>query len=755
MRKYILLGLLLSASLSVHSQNEFADIKEEVNTWYAKIASASTRYSKTPKNIEFTALHYLIEGIVSKGILFEGTLAKFYDMSSIVPNLLLEGRVSYQNNRLVVEGIKYDKTPIGTNKIYGSFYVYNMDDYSMNYKSKKAGPLRIKCSKALYLEGFYYQSPVLVKLNEKNSSIYIDGKTGGKKYSFFSAEIPNYILNDDDTFDVVKIILLVGDEATLCDEKGMVFKGRIRPILQGGDSIIFQLMEGEKIGIPFGPKKQIVNRQNGYIVFTQENNEDNKLLSKETMYVKDDGTMSELWNIGKYYEHCYLAKWTYRNGNYYEGEMKSVVTTDRISYKATKGILKYPNGDRFEGDISTKTVGPFFVDGTTILANGTKLKGNWLEKYKLSDSQWSKVYKCQNPSDAIALAKKLMRSNYYQEYEYSGRIDWFDPKREYRYTLISNNGAFWNIPNTTSYITYDKTKKRYSCRWKRKEIEMEFAVDNKGLRKWEIVYGDNDKPEYINEFTWYPNGEIESIKSYNYNTKKIYLSCNFFSDGTLRSAYQYGLGNSGENILRKSKESHPTYGGYTCKLYDLNGQYERSIRWGIGDSSYGGSAMTPSKFNFDKLKPIVQESDDLILKAKEEKIEEKETEKKVFDEVEQMPEFTSCTYEVPVYNKKGKQIRTTKKEYPDGQAGLSQYLSDNIRYPVIAEENGVQGRVICTFVVERDGSITDIKVVNSVDPSLDKEAVRLLRKMPKWKPGMEKGTPVRVKYTCPVTFRLQ
>ena len=73
----------------------------------------------------------------------------------------------------------------------------------------------------------------------------------------------------------------------------------------------------------------------------------------------------------------------------------------------------------------------------------------------------------------------------------------------------------------------------------------------------------------------------------------------------------------------------------------------------------------------------------------------------------------------------------------------------------MAEENGIQGRVIVTFVVERDGSITDVRVVKSVDPSLDKEAVRVTKSMPNWNPGMQNGGPVRVKFTLPVTFRLQ
>ncbi len=94
-------------------------------------------------------------------------------------------------------------------------------------------------------------------------------------------------------------------------------------------------------------------------------------------------------------------------------------------------------------------------------------------------------------------------------------------------------------------------------------------------------------------------------------------------------------------------------------------------------------------------------------------------------------------------------------EFPGGQAAMMKFLSDNIRYPVIAQENGIQGRVICNFVVERDGSITDVQVVRGVDPSLDREAIRVIQQMPRWKPGKQRGSAVRVRFTLPVVFRLQ
>ena len=93
--------------------------------------------------------------------------------------------------------------------------------------------------------------------------------------------------------------------------------------------------------------------------------------------------------------------------------------------------------------------------------------------------------------------------------------------------------------------------------------------------------------------------------------------------------------------------------------------------------------------------------------------------------------------------------------FPGGPSALMSYLSSNVKYPVVAQENGVQGRVVVSFVVERDGSITDVKVVRSVDPSLDREATRVVKSMPNWNPGKQNGSAVRVKYNVPVSFKLQ
>ena len=100
-------------------------------------------------------------------------------------------------------------------------------------------------------------------------------------------------------------------------------------------------------------------------------------------------------------------------------------------------------------------------------------------------------------------------------------------------------------------------------------------------------------------------------------------------------------------------------------------------------------------------------------------------------------------------------VAEDQPEFPGGDAALMEYLRKNIKYPAICRENNIQGRVIVTFIVNKDGTITEPEVVKSVNPSLDKEALRVISQMPNWKPGYQRGKPVRVKFTVPVNFQLK
>lgn len=101
-------------------------------------------------------------------------------------------------------------------------------------------------------------------------------------------------------------------------------------------------------------------------------------------------------------------------------------------------------------------------------------------------------------------------------------------------------------------------------------------------------------------------------------------------------------------------------------------------------------------------------------------------------------------------------VQTPEKrpEFPGGVQALYKFLSSNLKYPSDAKKEGVQGRVICQFTVNKDGSVTDICVLRSVYPSLDREAVRVISIMPKWEPGEQRGKKVKCKFKLPITFKL-
>jgi periplasmic protein TonB len=112
-------------------------------------------------------------------------------------------------------------------------------------------------------------------------------------------------------------------------------------------------------------------------------------------------------------------------------------------------------------------------------------------------------------------------------------------------------------------------------------------------------------------------------------------------------------------------------------------------------------------------------------------VEKEKEEEQIFVVVEEMPEF------------------------PGGELALRKYIASAIKYPTIAQENGIQGKVFVNFVVDKDGSVSNAKIARGVDPSLDKEALRVVGTLPKWKPGKQRGKSVRVSYTVPISFQLQ
>ena len=155
------------------------------------------------------------------------------------------------------------------------------------------------------------------------------------------------------------------------------------------------------------------------------------------------------------------------------------------------------------------------------------------------------------------------------------------------------------------------------------------------------------------------------------------------------------------------------------EVMDMEEQKEDNTARGVVNQE---GADDVDKFTAVQEQVIVQEPEPEVVKPKEEEI---------FVAVEQMAEF------------------------PGGQAALMKWLSNNIRYPEAAAQNDIQGRVVVKFVVEKDGSIGNAEIIRGVDKDLDREALRVVKKMPKWQPGKNNGVTVRSYFTLPVTFKLQ
>ena len=137
------------------------------------------------------------------------------------------------------------------------------------------------------------------------------------------------------------------------------------------------------------------------------------------------------------------------------------------------------------------------------------------------------------------------------------------------------------------------------------------------------------------------------------------------------------------------------------------------------------------------------------------KVVEKTVENFILD----LPDFDD-KIEIPVYKKPEEAVEVIEdpliwvEQMPEFKGNINKYLSEAINYPTIAVETGMQGKVFCEFVVNKDGTIVDVRVIRGIDRSLDEEAMRVIKSMPAWKPGRMNGKAVRVKFNLPVNFRL-
>lgn len=245
-----------------------------------------------------------------------------------------------------------------------------------------------------------------------------------------------------------------------------------------------------------------------------------------------------------------------------------------------------------------------------------------------------------------------------------------------------------------------------SSRFKKEEYEEEIVINN-------------NKNRYPKEYYW---EEIDNDKNSNKNIKywivtalSICIILYMFWGNTIINKEEIvvkeGETSKDLSILNENNSVSPKSTKGTKEIFNANTHRE------ISENKKASKEIEEVAEDFDANNQVPSFDTE----------ERKEIDQKIFDVVEQAPQFNG---------------------------NLMQYLNDNIQYPVVAEENGMQGRVIVQFIVECDGSITDVKVVRSVDPALDKEAIRVVKSMPKWNSGKLNGKPVRVRFTLPILFRL-
>ena len=622
MKRLLSIAVALILGLELNAQyTSFEEVEGTISKWLENYTTIPQQKIKAKKNsITFNLHGYNIEGYFTKGILTTGQTVVIYNTEN-TPCEILKGQVSYIANRLVVTGVWHKNTTPDSPLLYGSFYVSNTPTNEMVYKDKKASQINIQPKDVLYYRSSINDRPAILETGAF-SYIYLGGEDG-----YLRGKLKNYVEQDKDTYDLAEYMMSLKDNVYIIDKHGETYTGSVLPEKNEKGEVILQKRSGllKTIGDNAGSKE--VSTYYPYVIFEATGAFAGTSADRIVYYVKDTPLFQwdSCWIPQYYFDHCDKILIEFDNGDKYEGTTK-ILSTESIDGKQTtftylyldgtytdhngnsftgkfdnglqfQGIEKYSNGDRFEGSFAKGlrskgtyyykngdkfegkfekgTYGTLYTDGTTFFIDGTKSKGVWFSHYNLTEQQFKKIFTASNPTEAKKLAEKYEYNNEHITYTVDGPINhltyMFDPKR----------GVTELIGIRTIY--YDKTKGLYQCVNHDGAKIVDLVIDNKGRHIRETIYR-NDKPQYINVITYYSNGYVESVKSYHYDTSILYTSCNFFSDGIVRSAYEYGIGNNGKVIAIKSKEAHPTIGGYTCKLYDLNGNYERSIEWSFGES---------------------------------------------------------------------------------------------------------------------------------------------------------------------------
>lgn len=597
---------------SANKPNSFADYQKLIEEQFGSLIADAQVGNPKDKVISFKDQGYLIKGFFSKGLPVSGSYLSIFN-GITESDLRLRGIVYIDAvGACTVRGVRFNEDGSRT---YGEFSVSNHFGF-LSAKPKAANALKIEDKSILYHTGeynicdVYNTCDVIVALGDETSTIAVDGESSGGPFDYLEVPVSNEAIFQIGYVNIVNLLLTAERDVRMVKNNGSVFCGHVRPFVSNQGTITFEQKDGN-VTYSSGPiTKLSVFSIDGYKARMTEYDTSKSPIAAETFYIHPEDVSESTWEIDKswdllpYLSKCVKVRRLYANGCSFDGkaditninetkpghlsyDMNMVTGTygfaDGASFSGTfvngqvgKGVYFWSNGDSFEGDL---TDGFFYgvpVNGKTVFRDGTTEEGNWLAGYNLSANSFNRVTSRRFPSAIRDAAEKAVRSEKFDDYMSSNTIyvSFFNPFKEYADDMAAR------------YMSYDKKECTYYFSCYEDKIQLSFQLNENNKHISEAFY-DDGVLLYITYLTWYSNGEIESIRVYDQKRKELYLSCNFFSDGTLRSAYKYGPGNGGKNILLRSKEAHPTYGGYTVKQYDLDGNYERTTKWEIGENDIG------------------------------------------------------------------------------------------------------------------------------------------------------------------------
>ena len=554
----------------------YADAESKINNWFKENCSVEEMNPKLYKSLEFPKQGLCVNAYFQKGKIIEGGSIKITNLSN-PDQVILYGNVTHSDETLVVSGIYSMWTDTLDYSLYGLFQVSNTPEHEFCYKPRKASEFTIDEVDL----SFYKDENIIISLKRRlNSNPFIVHclPSHNTKWSLF-AELPE----QSDYHRICDIFQGIKNNVSIYGENGDFYRGTI-------DSISCE-NNGKRISIlSYGFGTFFFNSNNCYttvnskspteILVTYEYCADSNDKSKEMYIIPfENKGIQDYWNSQYVRNRAQNVSIIFKNGTKYQGEFEMLGDT---ILQFTNGTFTYSNGDKFVGNLQGKKIGNIFCDGYTILISGKKISGaNFLKHdfFLLTKEQQRKILRCNNPTDMINRYKREISGQKDYKHKHKGDcIQYFHPYFECLGCLCD-----------VKYLSYN-TSTGYFCKSEetdRRNPAISIMCMENGKRLEELVYETNDKeemiPAYYTQYEWYDNGVVEHIRSYEYNTNYPIMSMHFFSDGKLRSAYRYGVDKNGKVILRKSKESHPNYGYYTSKLYDLNGQFERVIEWDIGE----------------------------------------------------------------------------------------------------------------------------------------------------------------------------